>query len=50
MANTYMSLSRYGFIILIGLILVGRFSGYNLVGQVILPMVYAGVRILGVSI
>lgn len=49
MANTYMSLSRYGFIILIGLILVGRFSGYSFVGQVILPMVHAGLRILGVS-
>jgi Zn-dependent protease len=48
LAYKYMSLSRYGFIILIGLILVGQFSGYNLVGEVILPMVYAMIRLLGV--
>jgi len=50
LAYKYMSLSRYGFIILIGLILVGQYSGYNLVGQVILPMVYAMIRLLGVPL
>ena len=39
LAYKYMALSRYGFIILIGLIMLGRYSGYNIVGQVILPMV-----------
>jgi Zn-dependent protease len=48
MADSYMAMGRYGFIILIGLILAGRVSGYSLVGEVILPMVYAGIRLLGV--
>jgi len=50
MAFKFMSLSRYGFVILIGLIIVGRYSGYNLVGQVILPMVYGMANLLGVNI
>ena len=44
-----MSLSRYGFMILIGVIMLGRFTGYSIVGQVILPMVYGLSRLLGVS-
>jgi Zn-dependent protease len=49
MAHKYMSLSRYGFMILIGLIFVGQFSGYNLVGQVILPVVYGAANLLGIT-
>ncbi|QGY40135.1 site-2 protease family protein [Pseudodesulfovibrio cashew] len=50
LAYKYMSLSRYGFFILIGLILVGRFSGYSLVGQVIFPLVSGAAALLGVNI
>ncbi|QJB55084.1 site-2 protease family protein [Pseudodesulfovibrio sp. zrk46] len=50
MAYKYMSLSRYGFLILIGLIIVGRYSGYNLVGGVILPMVRGAAHLLGINI
>lgn len=50
MAYKYMSMSRYGFIILIGLILVGRYSGYSLVGEVIMPLVSAMARVLGVPL
>jgi len=50
MAYKYMNLSRYGFIILIGLIVVGRYSGYSLVGQVILPVVYGAANLLGINI
>ncbi|MGL1861725.1 MAG: site-2 protease family protein [Pseudodesulfovibrio sp.] len=49
LAWKYMSLSRYGFMILIGVIMLGRFTGYSIVGQVILPMVYGLSRLLGVS-
>lgn len=50
MAYKYMSLSRYGFIILIGIILVGQFTGYSLVGEVIFPMVRGAAALLGVTI
>lgn len=48
-AYKYMSLSRYGFLILIGIIIVSRYSGYNLVGEVILPIVRGMTTLLGVS-
>jgi len=50
LANAYLSLGRFGFLILIGLILISRFSGLNLVGGVILPLVAAMARLLGVTL
>lgn len=50
MAYKFMSMSRYGFIILIGLILIGRYSGYSLVGQVIFPMVSGAAALLGINL
>lgn len=47
-AYKYMSMSRYGFIILIGVILLGRFTGFSLVGRVILPFVKGFASLLGV--
>ena len=49
-AYKYMSLSRYGFIILIGIILLGRFTGYSIVGEIILPMVRTLSGLLGIPI
>ncbi|MDC0336549.1 site-2 protease family protein [Pseudodesulfovibrio sp.] len=48
MAHKYMSLSRYGFVILIGVIILGRYTGYSLVGAVIFPAVQGMSRLLGV--
>jgi Zn-dependent protease len=48
MAYKYMSLSRYGFIILIGIIVLGRYTGFSLVGEIILPLVSAMANLLGV--
>ncbi len=47
-AYKYMSMGRYGFVLLIGLILIGRYSGYSLVGGVILPFVYFMAQLLGI--
>ncbi|BDQ33325.1 site-2 protease family protein [Pseudodesulfovibrio portus] len=47
-AYKYMSLSRYGFIILIGVILLGRFTGFSLVGEIILPFVTGFASLLGI--
>ncbi len=48
-AYKFMSLSRYGFIILIGIIIVGRYSGYSLVGGIVLPVVYGAASLLGIN-
>jgi len=48
MARKYMSMGKYGFIILIVLIMSGRFTGFSLVGEIILPFVYAIANLLGV--
>ena len=50
LAYKYMSLNRYGFFILIGIILVGQYSGYSLVGAVIFPLVRGAASLLGVTI
>jgi len=50
LAYKFMNLSRYGFFILIGIILVGQYSGYSLVGEVIFPMVRGAAMLLGVTI
>ncbi len=47
-AYKYLSLSRYGFIILIGIILLGRFTGFGLVGRIILPFVSGFASLLGI--
>ncbi|WP_041720652.1 site-2 protease family protein [Pseudodesulfovibrio piezophilus] len=49
-AQLYMSLSRYGFIVLIGLILIGQYSGYSLIGQVIFPLVRGSAALLGINL
>lgn len=49
-AYKYMSLSRYGFIILIGIIVLGRFTGFSLVGEIILPFVRWGASLLGIPV
>lgn len=48
MAYKYMSMGRYGFVILIGIILIGRYSDYDLFGGVILPMVQGMAHLLGI--
>lgn len=50
LAYKYLSLGRYGFIILIGIILLGDLLNFSLVGQAILPVVYALIRFLGVPL
>ncbi|MBG0790800.1 MAG: site-2 protease family protein [Desulfovibrionaceae bacterium] len=47
-AYKYMSMSRYGFIVLIGIILLGRFTGFSLVGEIILPFVSGFASLLGI--
>lgn len=47
-AYKFMSMSRYGFILLIGIILLGRFTGFSLVGEIILPTVRAMAGLLGI--
>lgn len=47
-AYKYMSMSRYGFIVLIGIILLGRFTGFSLVGEIILPFVTGFASLLGI--
>ena len=49
-AYKYMSLSRYGFILLIGIILLGRFAKFSLVGEIILPFVRALASLLGIPL
>ncbi|WP_319471501.1 site-2 protease family protein [uncultured Pseudodesulfovibrio sp.] len=49
LAYKYMSLSRYGFIILIGIIIAGQYTGVSLVGRIILPTVQAMTRLLGLN-
>jgi hypothetical protein len=41
-------MSRYGFIVLIGIILLGRFTGFSLVGEIILPFVSGFASLLGI--
>lgn len=47
LAYKYLSLSRYGFLILIGLILLGNFTNVSLLGKIILPVVSTGFSLLG---
>ncbi|BCS87923.1 site-2 protease family protein [Pseudodesulfovibrio sediminis] len=49
-AFKYMSLSRYGFMILIGIILLGNFTNISLFGKIIMPFVSFLARILGMPI
>jgi len=49
-AYKYMSLSRYGFVILISVILMGRFTGFSLVGEIILPFVTGFASLLGIPL
>jgi Zn-dependent protease len=49
-AYKYMSLSRYGFIILIAIILLGRYTGLDIVGRVIVPLVQGLGSLLGVPL
>ncbi|WFS61532.1 site-2 protease family protein [Pseudodesulfovibrio thermohalotolerans] len=49
-AYKYMSLSRYGFIILIAIILLGRYTGLDIVGRVIVPLVRGLGSLLGVPL
>ena len=50
LAYKFMSLSQYGFMILIGIIILGRFTGYSLVGGVVFPLVRGASALLGVNI
>ncbi len=47
LAYKYMSLSRYGFVILIGIIMLSRYTEFSLFGGIILPMVHGAMRLLG---
>lgn len=49
-AYKYMSMSRYGFIILIAIILLGRYTGLDIVGRVIVPLVQGFGSLLGVPL
>lgn len=49
-AYKYMNLDRYGFIILIGIILLGRFTGVSLVGRIILPFIKGFASLLGIPL
>ena len=49
-AYKFMSMSRYGFIILIAVILLGRYTGLDIVGRVILPFVSGLGSLLGVPL
>ncbi|WP_272700429.1 site-2 protease family protein [Desulfovibrio sp. Fe33] len=49
-AYKYMSLSRYGFIILIAIILLGRYTGLDIVGRVVIPLVQGLGSLLGVPL
>lgn len=49
-AYRYMSMSRYGFIILIAIILLGRYTGLDIVGRVIVPLVQGLGSLLGVPL
>ena len=50
LAYKFMSLERYGFVLLIGIILIGRFSGYSLFGEIIFPAVTGLAGLLGVNL
>lgn len=50
LAYKYLNMGRYGIFILVGLILVGQYSGYSLVGEVIFPLVRGAAALLGVTI
>ena len=49
-ATSFMGLSRYGFVILISIILSGRFTGFSLVGEFILPIVKGFGSLLGIPV
>jgi Zn-dependent protease len=49
-AYKFMSLSRYGFIILIAIIVLGRYTGLDIVGRVIIPLVQGLGSLLGVPL
>lgn len=49
-AYKYMSLSRYGFILLIAVIMGGDYLGFSLVGQVIMPAVSLFGSLLGIPL
>ena len=48
LAYKYLSFGRYGFILLIGLILIGNFTRFSLFGHLILPVVSALAGLLGI--
>lgn len=50
LAYKYYALERYGFVILIGIILLGNFTGISLVGRVIWPAVGAAASLLGIPL
>jgi len=49
-AYKYMSLSRYGFMILIGIIMLGNFTSFSLFGKIIMPVVRTLAGFLGMPI
>lgn len=49
-AHKYMSMGKYGFILLIGIIVLGRFTGFSLVGEIIFPFVRTLASALGIPL
>jgi len=50
LANKYMSLSRYGIFLILGLVLVSHLLDISILGSVLLPPVTAAGRLLGVPL
>ncbi len=48
LAYKYMSFGKYGFILLIGLIVLSNYTQFSLLGQIILPIVSALAGLLGI--
>ncbi|MDR3640643.1 MAG: site-2 protease family protein [Humidesulfovibrio sp.] len=49
LAWRYMSMGRYGILIIIGLLLLGNFAGMSLFGTLLFPVVNAGANLLGMG-
>ncbi len=49
LAETYLSLGRYGILLVIGLLFLGNLVGFSILGTLLFPLVERGAWLLGVS-
>jgi len=49
LAETFLSLSRYGILLVIGLLFLGNLVGFSILGTLLFPLVERGAWLLGVS-